>query len=170
MFDVNGNLIGIVNAKKVATEYEGLGYAIPINTVTDILQNFKNTAKYDKDAKRWQTGYVAGDWELGFSLNQTIVGSYFQSSIVTYISALSSNKTASKGNLEVNRIIKGIKIDYADSSIEDVVLDVNSISSIYNAIYRGKNPLKLHDKIVFTYNDDNSTIVEVELIQYRYMI
>ena len=170
MFDVNGNLIGIVNAKKVATEYEGLGYAIPINTVVDVLNNFKRTAKYDKDAKRWQTGYVEGDWELGFTLSQTVVGNFFQSSVVTYVSALSANKTASKGSLEAQKIIKGLKIDYKDDNIDDVILDVNSISNIYLAIYKSNNPLKLGDKLIFTYNDEASTLVTVELIQYRYMI
>ena len=170
MFDVNGNLVGIVNAKKVATEYEGLGYAIPINTVVDVLNNFKATAKYDKTAKKWHTGYVEGDWELGFSLAQTSIGNFFQQNIVTYIQALSNNPTASKGNLEVQRIIKAIRIDFADSSKTDITLDVNSIKSINDAIYSRTNPLKLHDKIILTYNDDASTEVEVELIQYRYMV
>ncbi len=170
MFDVNGNLVGIVNAKKVATEYEGLGYAIGVNTVVDVLNHFKATAKYDKDAKKWQTGYVAGDWEIGFSLSQTTVGNFFQPTIVTYVQGLSNNPTASKGNLEVQRIVKGVRIDYADSSKTDITLDASSISNVYAAIYSRTNPLKLHDKIVFIYNDEASTEVEVELIQYRYMI
>lgn len=170
MFDVNGNLVGIVNAKKVATEYEGLGYAIPINTVVDVLNHFKATAKYDKTAKKWQTGYVAGDWELGFSLSQTTVGNFFQSTIVTYVQGLSNNPSSSKGSLEAQKIIKAIRIEFADSSKAAISLDVNSISNIYSAIYSRTNPLNLHDKIILTYNDDQSTEITVELIQYRYMI
>lgn len=37
LFDENGNLIGIVNAKESSTGVEGLGFAIPINTVTEII-------------------------------------------------------------------------------------------------------------------------------------
>lgn len=170
MFDVNGNLVGIVNAKKVATEYEGLGYAIPINTVVDVLNHFKATAKYDKTAKKWQTGYVAGDWELGFSLSQTTVGNFFQPTIVTYVQGLSNNPSSSKGSLDVQKIIKAIRIEFADSSKAAISLDVNSISNIYSAIYSRTNPLNLHDKIILTYNDDQSTEITVELIQYRYMV
>lgn len=37
MFDANGNLIGIVNAKKSSSGIEGLGFAIPINGAIDII-------------------------------------------------------------------------------------------------------------------------------------
>ena len=37
LFDANGNLIGIVNAKESQTGIEGLGFAIPINGALDII-------------------------------------------------------------------------------------------------------------------------------------
>ena len=37
LFDANGNLIGIVNAKESSTGIEGLGFAIPINGAIDII-------------------------------------------------------------------------------------------------------------------------------------
>ena len=37
LFDGNGNLIGIVNAKESQTGIEGLGFAIPINGALDII-------------------------------------------------------------------------------------------------------------------------------------
>ena len=63
-----------------------------------------------------------------------------------------------------------IRIEFADSSKAAIRLDVNSISNIYSAIYSRTNPLNLHDKIILKYNDDQSTEITVELIQYRYMI
>ncbi len=39
LFDKNGNLIGVVNAKTVATEIEGMNYAIPINLAVNIANN-----------------------------------------------------------------------------------------------------------------------------------
>lgn len=36
LFDISGNLIGIVNAKSSGTEIEGLGFSIPINTAKEI--------------------------------------------------------------------------------------------------------------------------------------
>ena len=41
MFDLDGRLIGIVNAKSTGTDVEGLGFAIPadvaLSVVTEIL-------------------------------------------------------------------------------------------------------------------------------------
>ena len=39
MFDVYGNLIGIVNAKNVETDVENMGYALPIDNVKQVVYN-----------------------------------------------------------------------------------------------------------------------------------
>ena len=39
LFNANGELIGIVNAKSDSSEAEGLGFAIPINTATDVAED-----------------------------------------------------------------------------------------------------------------------------------
>lgn len=58
LFDSNGHLIGIVNAKSAGVEIEGLGFAIPSNTVqkisTDIINN----------------GYVSGRPVMGITVTQ----------------------------------------------------------------------------------------------------
>lgn len=56
LFNANGELIGIVNAKDSATEIEGIAFAIPINNVLDILDDLKNY------------GYVTGRVDLGFDM------------------------------------------------------------------------------------------------------
>ncbi len=38
LFDLNGSLIGIVNAKSSGTGIEGLGFAIPINDAADVIE------------------------------------------------------------------------------------------------------------------------------------
>ena len=53
LFNSNGELIGIVNAKDSATEVEGIAFAIPINNVLDILSDLK------------EYGYVTGKVDLG---------------------------------------------------------------------------------------------------------
>ena len=59
LFDMNGNLVGIVNAKSVATDVEGIGYAIPsdyaVKMVDDLLSR----------------GYVSGRVDLGFNFTGT---------------------------------------------------------------------------------------------------
>lgn len=39
MFDIYGNLVGIVNAKNVETDVENMGYALPIDNVKQVVKN-----------------------------------------------------------------------------------------------------------------------------------
>lgn len=55
LFDTNGNLVGIVNAKSVATSIEGIGFAIPADHAKKIA---KELIAY---------GYVAGRVDLGLT-------------------------------------------------------------------------------------------------------
>lgn len=56
MFNTKGELIGIVVAKSTATEIEGLGFAIPVNQVSDVLGDLT------------EYGYVRGIIEVGMSM------------------------------------------------------------------------------------------------------
>ncbi len=56
LFDGQGALIGIVVAKSSGEEIEGLGFAIPINDVVDIIDDLK------------ESGYVRGRVTIGMSL------------------------------------------------------------------------------------------------------
>lgn len=58
LFDGNGNLIGIVNAKSSGLDIEGLGFAIPSNTALAVT---KDLIEY---------GYVTGRPELGIKVLQ----------------------------------------------------------------------------------------------------
>ena len=53
LFNANGELIGIVNAKDSATEVEGIAFAIPINNVVGIIKDLK------------EYGYVTGKISTG---------------------------------------------------------------------------------------------------------
>ncbi len=55
LFDQNGNLIGIVNAKSSGSEVEGLGFAIPINDVINVIGDLSDF------------GYVRGRVDLGMT-------------------------------------------------------------------------------------------------------
>ena len=45
LFDGKGQLIGIVNAKSAGTSIEGLGFAIPINDVKEVVENIMNEGR-----------------------------------------------------------------------------------------------------------------------------
>lgn len=56
LFNAQGNLIGLVVAKSSGTDVEGLGFAIPVDNIVDILEDLKTY------------GYVKGRVSLGVSL------------------------------------------------------------------------------------------------------
>lgn len=58
LFDLNGELVGVVNAKSSGDDIEGLAFAIPANTVKEITQELI------------QYGYVTGRPQLGISVAQ----------------------------------------------------------------------------------------------------
>ena len=60
LFDTEGNLIGIVNAKSSAENVEGLGFAIPIDDAERIMTDLI------------EKGYVTGRVELGFELLEVL--------------------------------------------------------------------------------------------------
>ncbi|MBO5541931.1 MAG: trypsin-like peptidase domain-containing protein, partial [Acholeplasmatales bacterium] len=69
LFNTAGALIGIVSAKYSSTGIEGLGFAIPSNTVKDVVTKLMSTAKYDTANKVWKTGYYEGNYEFGFTIS-----------------------------------------------------------------------------------------------------
>ena len=58
LFDLDGELVGVVNAKSSGEDIEGLAFAIPANTVKEITQELI------------QYGYVTGRPQLGISVAQ----------------------------------------------------------------------------------------------------
>lgn len=62
LFDVEGYLIGIVNAKSTGDTVEGMGYAIPVYDVIDICNSLIKTAG---SAKYNGLGYIEGKIRLG---------------------------------------------------------------------------------------------------------
>lgn len=172
LFNVSGALIGIVNAKYADSGIDGLGFAIPINTVYDVIYDLMSTAKYDVVSKTWDEGYVVGDWELGFDLADArySIGMGIGIQIVPYVSNVYSNETMSgASSLQLKDII-GVTIDYKDDSKTDIVVsDIASSSAILTAIYDAN--LSVGDSLVFTVTRNNiSLTVNVELVQYIYSI
>jgi len=82
LFDISGNLIGVVNAKYSDTGIEGLGFAIPINTVQRVIVELA------------EHGYVSGRPGFGFDMKEVTysTGSYFASTSVVYPTVVSNEK------------------------------------------------------------------------------
>ncbi len=120
LFDMAGQLIGIVNAKQSETGIEGLGFAIPIDVAYSAA---KDIMEY---------GYVKGKISLGFTVDESTTG--FSSGYVRYPAGIYVVETT-LGSLSVyDRIV----------AINGV--SINGLSDYYGAI----DGLKIGDVIEMT--------------------
>ncbi len=121
LFDSNGLLIGIVNAKSSGSDVEGLAFAIPIDTAKDVINQIK------------ENGYVSGRVQLGISVSQRqssynfFTGEWKEGGL--YIAEVFSNTNASKAGLKSGDLIVSVN-DKAISSYSDLksLLDECSVS------------------------------------------
>ncbi len=132
LFDNNGNLVGIVNAKRPSTfttSVEGMGYAIPSNTVLRIVDDLV------------EYGYVKDRAALGVKVYTT--SSYYSLKGVV-VSEVIEGGSAQKAGIEANDIITAIDDQqvntYADLS---KILDSKEIGEVVSVtLLRNDEELK----------------------------
>ena len=128
LFDLNGNLVGVVNAKYRSSDVEGIGFAIPINTAKTVIEQLISQ------------GYVSGKVQLGIEIrnipNEQYAYQYGVDEPGIYIVKILEGSDAEKGGLQVgDRIVKvdGNEINSAEEISplvkehvpgEDVVLTI----------------------------------------------
>lgn len=92
MFDSNGMLIGIVTAKSISEDVEGLGFVLPINDVKPVVQDLINY------------GYVKGRPTLGFEAveisSMRLARYYGLKRIGVYVSSVESGSLADQCGLQ----------------------------------------------------------------------
>ena len=135
LFNANGELVGIVNAKDSATEVEGIAFAIPIDTVLDIIEDLKSY------------GYVTGKIDLGMELTD-----------------ISSNDAAFYYGLNqtgcyVLSVTRGSNAETAGFRTGDLVTkvggtEVSSVSDVEKALENSN----VGDKVKFTVYRSGKTI------------
>lgn len=101
LFNANGELIGIVNAKSKSSDSEGLGFAIPINTAKKVAEELINN------------GYVTGRPALGITVlpitdAQTALR-YGVTSLGVYIASVVDGSGAAKAGLQAGDRIVSIE-------------------------------------------------------------
>lgn len=109
LFDLNGNIVGIVNAKKTAelteTTVEGMGFAIPANTVTRIVKEIV------------ENGYVKDRAALGIKV---YTGSSYYTTSGVIVTEVTEGGSAEEAGIKPNDIISAIDgnviSNYADLS------------------------------------------------------
>ncbi|MBR6071821.1 MAG: trypsin-like peptidase domain-containing protein [Acholeplasmatales bacterium] len=174
LFNASGALIGIVNGKYQSSSIEGLGFAIPSNTVKSTIDSILSTAEYDVNNKEWKTGYVEGDFEFGFtiSLGTTQASMFGRSSYALYISSTESSSYYSGTNLTKNTVISSISINYKDTSKSTktytVPTSLSSTSATEATTFLYEAGLAIGDSVTFTYSDGSTS--SFEIVQFRYVI
>lgn len=117
LFDQNGNLIGIVNAKSSGSEIEGLGFAIPINDVINVIGDLS------------EFGYVRGRVSLGMTFidvdSEQLAWMYGLDEMGCYIYSVEKNTNADNaGFTSGDRVISVNGQEVTDSDdVENIIKD-----------------------------------------------
>lgn len=103
LFNSNGELIGIVNAKTSSLDVEGIGFAIPVDSVEGVIADLMDL------------GYVTGRPYLGVSFQDVYTrsnnnyggrfGSYYDYTTRVQIVSVEEGGPADKGGIKANDII-----------------------------------------------------------------
>ena len=126
LFDIDGNLVGIVNAKKSSSSFstssvEGMAYAIPSNTVIKIINDLI------------ENGYVTDRAALGVTVNRGYSSYYSINGVL--ITRVFDNSSAKKAGLQENDII--------------IAIDDEKISS-YGDLSKALDNRQIGDEVIVT--------------------
>ena len=116
LLNIEGEVVGINSAKLASTEVEGMGYAIAISDVTDILQNLMNETSRDKldDSEHGVLGIK------GSSVSSEAVQMYGIPAGV-FVKEVTEGGAADKAGLKANSVItefNGKTVSSIDQLIE----------------------------------------------------
>ena len=144
LFDKNGLLVGIVNAKASGENVEGLGFAIPVDEAKDVIEQIIDY------------GYVKGRVTSGLTLidildNQTAMR-YGVSDLGVYIYSVEEGSNAERAGLKSGYIILAVNDTKVESASEfkEVInkLEVGDKIkvTVSNGIEKGSVEYKLTEK------------------------
>ena len=139
LFDMMGNLVGVVNAKTSKSGIEGLGFAIPIDIV------------YDKLVEIIENGYIHGRASLGIETE-------YVSDIWEARSKYSLNSTGVFVTSSSNGVIKAKDLIYSINGQR--ISDGSTYAAVISSLFIG-------EKIeVILYREGRATTVEVTVVEY----
>lgn len=138
LFDSQGQLIGLVVSKTAGSDIEGLGFAIPSNTVKKVVEELS------------EYGYVRGRVALQMSLvdvdSAPKAMMYQVSQLGVYVSKVASGSNAETAGFKSGDLIKSINSTEVSNSE-----DVNSVLSNFSVgdtvqvvVYRGGQNITLN--------------------------
>lgn len=145
LFNLNGELVGIVNAKYSSEEVEGLGFAIPINTAKSTIEDIIEYGYVKGRAQLGITAVEISDLQQALSAGVTELG--------VYVYSVNDGSGADKAGLKRgDRLISIDGKEVSSYSILSKILDKHSVGDTV--------------KVVYSRNGEQKT-VNVKLIEYK---
>ena len=112
LFNCKGELVGIVVAKSSGLDIEGLGFAIPVNDVKNVINDILDL------------GYVSGRPFLGVSLTDSKQTQVPSNSIFGYL--YGQNITTTSYGAYVSEVIKDSAAEKAGIQVDDQIISINN--------------------------------------------
>ena len=142
LFNGYGELIGIVNAKSMGEDIEGLGFAIPINTAKTIIEELISD------------GSIKGRVKLGISLidieNEAAAAEYGVEDYGAYIYTIEKNSAADKAGLKE----------------KDLILEINKVKvETSEEVKKEISKHKVGDKLTIVVLRNNEKVTVVATLQ-----
>ncbi len=152
LFNANGELIGITNAKNVEEETDNMGYALPITQVKYLIENIRDN---DGVVKRAMLGVMCMQTASSASLNDS--GKLVITEEVTVASV--SSGAAADGKLKVGDVLKSITVGGETRAItrshfvNDLLLTVRKGDTITLKVFREQSGEETDVTITFDQDD-----------------
>ena len=185
LFDANGYLIGIVNAKTTGSTIDGVGYAIPVSTAKRVADSIISTAG---NPEYNGLGYIEGKIRLGVSIAQigksTVesnfpqIGAlapaeneyYYYVSEVTPYGSIARSDTAdviTAGTLITGVTVEGLERRFTDSYTIETMLAEAEIGDVvtFRIITVTTTSTGIFGPVNYTYTEST---VDITMYQYVY--
>ncbi len=128
LFDSNGNLIGIVNAKIEDTAIEGMAYAIPSNLVKAVVENILRNST-TKQVQKAVLGLEINIDEINYITTDSGALDYEEKVVIYSVSGFASNSgytdNGEKSSLKKGDIINSVTLNFSQDSKADLTVVVN---------------------------------------------
>lgn len=122
LFNLDGELVGVVNAKSSGEDIEGLAFAIPSNTVKEITQELI------------QYGYVTGRPQLGISVVQITKPGMGQQMYYSTPGLYITQSSADNGLKAGDRIVQIDGTAISNAADVSTVLDRHSVGDVVKVV------------------------------------
>lgn len=185
LFDANGYLIGIVNAKTTGSSIDGVGYAIPVSTAKYVADSIISTAG---NPEYNGLGYIEGKIRLGVSIAQLDKDSvesnfpqigelapaeneyYFYVSEVTEYGSIARSDTEgviAAGTLITGVTVNGLERRFTDAYTIETMLAEAEIGDVvtFHIITMTATSTGIFGPTTYTYTE---SAVDITMYQYVY--